>query len=173
MIKGIIFDLDGTTINTLNELYISINQTLKEYGYPTKTLDEVRMGVGRGFRKLVEAVVPEKLDEEKLAEIGRSYQKAYTENYLKSDVYPGMTDLLKELQKRGIRLAINSNKSDRFTKALIERNYPDIRFAAVYGGREGVPMKPDPTSAKQIAEQMGFKAEEVLYVGDSDVDIQT
>ena len=103
MIKGVIFDLDGTTINTLNELYISINQTLKEYGYPTKTLDEVRMGVGRGFRKLVEAVVPEKLDEEKLAEIGRSYQKAYTENYLKSDVYPGMTDLLKELQERGIR----------------------------------------------------------------------
>lgn len=173
MIKGIIFDLDGTTVNTLNELYVSINQTLKEYGYPTKTLDEVRMGVGRGFRKLVEAVVPEKLDEEKLAEIGRSYQKAYTENYLKSDVYPGMTDLLKELQERGIRLAINSNKSDRFTKALIAKNYPDIRFTAVYGGREGVPMKPDPTVAKQIAEQMGLEMEEVLYVGDSDVDIQT
>ena len=173
MIKGVIFDLDGTTINTLNELYVSINQTLKEYGYPTKTLDEVRMGVGRGFRKLVEAVVPEKLDEEKLTEIGRSYQKAYTENYLKSDVYPGMTDLLKELQERGIRLAVNSNKSDRFTKALIAKNYPDIRFTAVYGGREGVPMKPDPTVAKQIAEQMGLEMEEVLYVGDSDVDIQT
>ena len=173
MIKGVIFDLDGTTINTLNELYVSINQTLKEYGYPTKTLDEVRMGVGRGFRKLVEAVVPEKLDEEKLTEIGRSYQKAYTENYLKSDVYPGMTDLLKELQERGIRLAVNSNKSDRFTKALIAKNYPDIRFTAVYGGREGVPMKPDPTVAKQIAEQMGLEIKEVLYVGDSDVDIQT
>ena len=173
MIKGVIFDLDGTTINTLNELYVSINQTLKEYGYPTKTLDEVRMGVGRGFRKLVEAVVPEKLDEEKLTEIGRSYQKAYTENYLKSDVYPGMTDLLKELQERGIRLAVNSNKSDRFTKALIAKNYPDIRFTAVYGGREGVPMKPDPTVAKQIAEQIGLEMEEVLYVGDSDVDIQT
>ncbi|MBQ2509802.1 MAG: HAD family hydrolase [Erysipelotrichaceae bacterium] len=173
MIKGVIFDLDGTTINTLNELYISINQTLKEYGYPTKTLDEVRMGVGRGFRKLVEAVVPEKLDEEKLTEIGRSYQKAYTENYLKSDVYPGMTDLLKELQERGIRLVVNSNKSDRFTKALIAKNYPDIRFTAVYGGREGFPMKPDPTVAKQIAEQMGLEIKEVLYVGDSDVDIQT
>ena len=173
MIKGVIFDLDGTTINTLNELYVSINQTLKEYGYPTKTLDEVRMGVGRGFRKLVEAVVPEKLDEEKLTEIGRSYQKAYTENYLKSDVYPGMTDLLKELQERGIRLAVNSNKSDRFTKALIAKNYPDIRFTAVYGGREGFPMKPDPTVAKQIAEQMGLEIKEVLYVGDSDVDIQT
>ena len=173
MIKGVIFDLDGTTINTLNELYVSINQTLKEYGYPTKTLDEVRMGVGRGFRKLVEAVVPEKLDEEKLTEIGRSYQKAYTENYLKSDVYPGMTDLLKELQERGIRLVVNSNKSDRFTKALIAKNYPDIRFTAVYGGREGFPMKPDPTVAKQIAEQMGLEIKEVLYVGDSDVDIQT
>lgn len=173
MIKGIIFDLDGTTINTLNELYISINQTLKDYGYPTKTMDEVRLGVGRGFRKLVEKVVPEKLDEEKTAEIGRNYQRSYTENYLKSTVYPGMPELLKELQDRGILLAVNSNKSDRFTKDLIAKNYPDIRFVAVYGGRDGIPLKPDPTTAREIADLMGLKTGEILYVGDSDVDMYT
>lgn len=173
MIKGIIFDLDGTTIDTLNELYISINQTLKNYGYPTKTKDEVRLGVGRGFRKLVETVVPEKLSEEKMAEIGRDYQESYTQNYLKSTVYPEMPELLKKLQDRGILLAVNSNKSDRFTKALIAKNYPDIRFTAVYGRREGVPLKPDPTTAKEIADLMGLKTEEVLYVGDSDVDMRT
>ena len=173
MIKGIIFDLDGTTIDTLNELYISINQTLKNYGYPTKTKDEVRLGVGRGFRKLVETVVPEKLSEEKIAEIGRDYQESYTQNYLKSTVYPEMPELLRKLQDRGILLAVNSNKSDRFTKALIAKNYPDIRFTAVYGRREGVPLKPDPTTAKEIADLMGLKTEEVLYVGDSDVDMRT
>lgn len=173
MIKGIIFDLDGTTIDTLNELYISINQTLKNYGYPTKTKDEVRLGVGRGFRKLVETVVPEKLSEEKIAEIGRDYQGSYTQNYLKSTVYPEMPELLRKLQDRGILLAVNSNKSDRFTKALIAKNYPDIRFTAVYGRREGVPLKPDPTTAKEIADLMGLKTEEVLYVGDSDVDMRT
>ena len=173
MIKGIIFDLDGTTIDTLNELYISINQTLKNYGYPTKTKDEVRLGVGRGFRKLVEAVVPEKLSEEKMAEIGHDYQESYTQNYLKSTVYPEMPELLRKLQDRGILLAVNSNKSDRFTKALIAKNYPDIRFTAVYGRREGVPLKPDPTTAKEIADLMGLKTEEVLYVGDSDVDMRT
>lgn len=173
MIKGIIFDLDGTTIDTLNELYISINQTLKNYGYPTKTKDEVRLGVGRGFRKLVETVVPEKLSEEKMAEIGRDYQESYTQNYLKSTVYPEMPELLRKLQDRGILLAVNSNKSDRFTKALIAKNYPDIRFTAVYGRREGVPLKPDPTTAKEIADLMGLKTEEVLYVGDSDVDMRT
>jgi len=173
VIKGIIFDLDGTTIDTLNELYISINQTLKNYGYPTKTKDEVRLGVGRGFRKLVETVVPEKLSEEKMAEIGHDYQESYTQNYLKSTVYPEMPKLLKELQDRGILLAVNSNKSDRFTKALIAKNYPDIRFTAVYGRREGVPLKPDPTTAKEIADLMGLKTEEVLYVGDSDVDMRT
>ena len=173
MIKGIIFDLDGTTIDTLNELYISINQTLKNYGYPTKTKDEVRLGVGRGFRKLVETVVPEKLSEEKMAEIGRDYQESYTQNYLKSTVYPEIPELLRKLQDRGILLAVNSNKSDRFTKALIAKNYPDIRFTAVYGRREGVPLKPDPTTAKEIADLMGLKTEEVLYVGDSDVDMRT
>ena len=173
MIKGIIFDLDGTTIDTLNELYISINQTLKSYGYPTKTKDEVRLGVGRGFRKLVETVVPEKLSEEKIAEIGRDYQGSYTQNYLKSTVYPEMPELMRKLQDRGILLAVNSNKSDRFTKALIAKNCPDIRFTAVYGRREGVPLKPDPTTAKEIADLMGLKTEEVLYVGDSDVDMRT
>jgi len=173
VIKGIIFDLDGTTIDTLNELYISINQTLKNYGYPTKTKDEVRLGVGRGFRKLVETVIPEKLSEEKIAEIGHDYQESYTQNYLKSTVYPEMPELLRKLQDRGILLAVNSNKSDRFTKALIAKNYPDIRFTAVYGRREGVPLKPDPTTAKEIADLMGLKTEEVLYVGDSDVDMRT
>lgn len=173
MIKGIIFDLDGTTINTLNELYVSINQTLKDYNYPTKTLDEVRLSVGRGFRRLVEDLVPEKLEEEKIATIGQSYQEIYTKHYLNSKVYPGMVELLKGLQERGILLAVNSNKSDRFTKSLILNNYPEIDFTAIYGGRPDVPNKPDPCTANQILEEMGLSKEEVLYVGDSEVDIRT
>ena len=174
MIKGLIFDLDGTTINTLGDIHYSFNEALRHFGYPEKSLDEVRMGVGRGFRALVSALVPQDTTDEKKEEVSQFYKNVYRENYYKTSVpYPGMVELIKDLQAKGIKMAVNSNKSDEFTKQLISRNYPDIDFVVVYGAREGVPHKPDPASALETAELMGLKPEEIAYVGDSDVDMKT
>jgi phosphoglycolate phosphatase len=84
-----------------------------------------------------------------------------------------MVELLEDLKAKGIKMAVNSNKSDEFTKELISRNYPGIDFVVVYGAREGVAHKPDPVSALETAELMGLKPEEIAYVGDSDVDMKT
>ena len=174
MIRGIIFDLDGTSINTLEDLHNAVNLTMAEYGYPLKSIDDVRMGIGQGFRKLMDAVLPAGVDEEQKAAVGSRYMEIYSENYdLYSKPYPGFSELLKELQERGIKLAINSNKGDRLTRTLISQCFPDIEFTAVCGERENIPRKPDPYAANEIIEQMGLKKEEVLYVGDSNTDIAT
>ena len=174
MIKGMIFDLDGTTIDTLNDIKESFNKALEEFGYPRKSRDEIRMGVGRGFRMLVNAIVPEGVSEEKKEEIAARYKNIYRENYYKTSfAYSGMNVLIKELQEQGIKLAVNSNKSDEFTTELIRRNYPDISFVAVIGAREGVPHKPDPSTALEIADMMKLDPEEIAYVGDSDIDMMT
>ena len=148
MIKGLIFDLDGTTIDTLNDIKESFNKALEEFGYSRKSRDEIRMGVGRGFRMLVNAIIPEGVSEEKKEEIAARYKNIYRENYYKTSfAYSGMNELLKELQEQGI--------------------------VAVIGAREGVPHKPDPATALEIADMMKLDPEEIAYVGDSDVDMMT
>lgn len=174
MIKGIIFDVDGTTLNTLNDLYFSFNQALKDFGLPPQSMDQVRMGVGRGFRMLVEKCTPETTDEETKTKLGVHYRQIYAQNYLKTTKpYEGMTETLEKLQEKGIRMGVNSNKSDVFVKGLIEKNFPQIAFTEVMGAREGIPHKPDPAGTNLIIEKMGVEKSEVLYVGDSDTDMKT
>ena len=174
MIRGIIFDVDGTTLNTLNDLYVSFNQALKEFGLPARSKDEIRMGVGSGFKVLVDRCTPPDTSEELKQKLGVRYGEIYSENYRKTTVpYDGIRELLVTLKNRNIALAISSNKSDRFVKGLAEKNFPDIEFVEVMGAREGFPHKPDPRGAKFIIEKMGLEKEEVMYVGDSDIDILT
>lgn len=174
MIRGIIFDVDGTTLNTLNDLYVSFNQALKEFGLPARSKDEIRMGVGSGFKVLVDRCTPPDTSEELKQKLGVRYGEIYSENYRKTTVpYDGIRELLQTLRDSNIALAISSNKSDRYVKGLAEKNFPDIEFVEVMGAREGFPHKPDPKGAKFIIEKMGLKKEEVMYVGDSDIDILT
>lgn len=174
MIKGMIFDLDGTTIYTIEDLGDSVNKALKLFGFPEKTYAEVTAAIGRGSKKLIDDVVPEKTSDTIKEEVLKHYLEIYKENLdVKSVAYEGMYELLKTLQDKGIKVAVNSNKPDDMTKKLIYKCYPDIDFVAVYGSRPDIPNKPDPASAIEIAEMMGLKEEEVMYVGDSDVDIIT
>ena len=174
MVKGIIFDLDGTTIYTIEDLADSLNMALKEFGFPTKTYAEVTAAIGRGSKKLIEDTVPEGTSEEVRSEVLKRYIETYKENLdVKSAAYEGMYELVKSLGEKGIKLAVNSNKPDDMTKKLIHKCYPDIDFVVIYGAREGVPNKPDPASANEIAKMMGLKNEEIMYIGDSDVDIKT
>ena len=174
MIKGVIFDLDGTTLYTLPDLHRSVNLTMEHFGFPLRTAEDVKMGVGNGFQKLINRIVPEGTTEEKKREVGIYYRDTYRENCCIETVpYEGMNEVLKTLQEKGIQLAINSNKSDNTTKILISRCFPDIVFTEVMGAREGVPRKPDPTGVLQILDLMQISREEALYVGDSDTDMLT
>ena len=174
MIKGMIFDLDGTTIYTLDDIADSFNTALKEFGFPERSKEDVRMGVGQGFRMLVNNLVPKDISDELKEKVANFYKQVYAQNYWKkTKAYDGMYETVKELQNKGIKLAVNSNKSDEFTKDLIARNFPGIEFVAVYGSREGVPHKPDPQAANEIAKLMDLASEEIAYVGDSDIDMKT
>ena len=174
MIKGIIFDLDGTTIHTLPDLQESLNKALKEYGFPERTYDQVRLGIGNGYRKLIDSAVPEEIPEEIKVSLAERYKQIYSENYANhSYPYEGMKEVLQQMQEKGIKLAVNSNKSTENTNRLITKNFPGINFVAVIGARKDIPLKPDPYTANEIIEMMGLKKEEVFYVGDSDVDMHT
>ncbi|MBR5755122.1 MAG: HAD family hydrolase [Erysipelotrichaceae bacterium] len=174
MIKGIIFDLDGTTLSTLEDIKNSLNTILERHGYPTKTYDEVRMLVGNGSRNLIRNAIPDGSDEELVADILKEYVEDYSINYhIETKPYEGIPELLKKLQEKGILMAINSNKPDRITKALIAESFPDIDFLEVTGQRDDLPRKPDPTQANKTVELMGLNKEEVLYIGDSETDIKT
>ena len=174
MIKGVIFDLDGTTLYTLPDLHNAVNMTMRHFGFPEKTAEEVKAGVGNGFQRLIDSIVPEGTDEAKRKEVGVYYRDIYRENCCIDTVpYEGMNETLKILQEKGIQLAVNSNKSDNTTRLLISRCFPDISFTEVLGAREGIPHKPDPSGANMILDLMKIGKEEALYVGDSDTDMLT
>lgn len=174
MIKGIIFDLDGTILNTLLDMYECINKMLSDYDFKNKTIDDVRLGVGRGYRVLVENVLPKGSSEKLVDEALEKYKSYYSKGYNnKTKPYDGMVELMNILQEKGYLLAVNSNKGDDITKELININYPNIKFVDVIGSRKDIPNKPDPYSANEIIKKMGLLKEEVIYVGDSESDIQT
>ena len=174
MVKGIIFDLDGTTLNTLLDMVECINMTMRDYGFPEKTYDEVRLGVGRGYRVLVKSCLPKGSDDKLIDEATEVY-KGYYAKYcaIKTKPYDGVRETLVKLQEKGIKLAVNSNKGDDLTKELTLKNFPEINFVDIIGSRKDIPNKPDPYSANEIIEKMGLDKNEVMYVGDSESDILT
>lgn len=174
MIKGMIFDLDGTTLYTLNDLQLALNTTLRSYGQKEQTIEEVRIHIGRGARVLVSESLPKGFSEEQIDEILKAYNANYSKMLLTSTKpYEGIAELLKNLQDKGIKLAVNSNKNNNQTRTVISHYFPEIDFMAVFGSREGIPNKPDPYTANGIIEMMGLDKEEVIYVGDSEADIKT
>lgn len=174
MIKGVIFDLDGTTLSTLYDIQGSLNIALKQRGYPEKSYDEVRLNIGKGAGYLVKKSLPEGVDDQTADKIVDEYLDVYKHHYnVDTKPYKGIQELLNELEKRGIIIAVNSNKPDEYTKDLIKMHYPGNNFIAVIGARKGIPYKPDPYTANEIVNMMGLEKNEVLYVGDSDNDINT
>lgn len=175
MKKLVIFDLDGTLLNTIADLAQSTNHALQILGYPTHEEAAYKFMVGNGINKLFQRALPtEEKNEENVLRMRREFLAYYDiHNTDKSKPYPEIPELLAFLQENGIQVAVASNKYQSATEKLVTHYFPEIRFSAILGQRDGVPTKPDPAIIYDILLQTGIRQEEVLYVGDSGVDMQT
>lgn len=175
MKRLVIFDLDGTLLNTIADLAASTNQALRHFNYPEHPTEAYRFFVGNGINKLFERALPEgERTEQNVLRIRSRFIPYYDQHDSDfSTPYPGIPEVLEALQNRGIKLAVASNKYQSATERLIVHYFPTLRFEAVLGQREGIPVKPDPTIVNDILQATGIAQEEVLYVGDSGVDMQT
>lgn len=172
--EAVIFDLDGTLLNTLEDLADSINHCLEMYGYPTHTTEAVRLFVGNGIRKLVERALPDGMNNPQYEEIYQAEVSYYTEHsQVKTKAYDGIMELLMKLKEEGIQMAIVSNKNDEAAKKL-GKLYFEQMIPVVIGATETVKKKPAPDSVWKALKELGVKdTKKALYVGDSDVDSLT
>jgi len=175
MKKLIIFDLDGTLLNTIADLANSTNYALQKLGYPIHEVEAYNFMVGNGINKLFERALPEgEKTEINIARVRAEFMPHYDlHNADESRPYPGIPELLTKLQKGGKMIAVASNKYQAATQKLVNRYFPEISFIAVFGQREGINVKPDPTIVLDILKIANVEPQEVLYVGDSGVDMQT
>ena len=176
MTKLIIFDLDGTLIDTREDIANACNYALEQCGYPVHSLDKYNMMVGRGIDNLFRAALPaESNTEENVARMRSIFVPYYNEH--KCDFtkpYDGIIDALEKLYTAGYKFAVASNKYQEGTEQLVEKFFGKYGFVSILGQREGKPIKPDPLIVSEAMEGLpGVKLDEVVYCGDSDVDMQT
>jgi phosphoglycolate phosphatase len=172
--KASLFDLDGTLLDTLDDLADTANAALTALRFPVHPTDSYRYFVGDGLRVLVERIVPATCSEEQIAECEHIFKKKYAAHWAdKSRPYPGIEEMISRLHDMGLKLAILSNKPDDFTGLCVDRFFPANTFQCVQGQREGIPKKPDPAGALIIAERLGMEPAEILYVGDTATDMKT
>ena len=168
-----IFDLDGTILNTLEDLADSTNYALKTCGYPERTMDEVRQFVGNGIRKLMERAVPEGTPVEEIDRVHETFTAHYKVHCAdKTRPYDGILELLQNLKKDGCKLAVVSNKADYGVQELCKQYFDGV-FDFAHGEREGIRKKPAPDSVNEVLKTLGCSRDRAVYIGDSDVDIQT
>ncbi len=173
--SAIIFDLDGTLLDTLDDIAAAMNTVLRRHGHTELTTSAYRRVVGGGIEGMVQRALPGlALPDGEIATYVAEYRREYNERWREhSRPYPGVAEMLRELEKRGVRKAILSNKSHPFTVAMAEALLPGFRFETVRGAMPGVPLKPDPTTACGIAAAWDLEPARVVFMGDSDIDMQT
>jgi phosphoglycolate phosphatase len=174
-IKGVIFDLDGTLLNTLASLANCYNRTLLAMGLPTHNVDAYRYFIGDGARQCVRRCLPEHERTQKtIDEVLRRQQLDYQSNWRKDvERYAGITDVLQQLSSQHIPMAVLSNKDHVFTEQCVDYFFPEIEFDQVLGFSSEVPHKPDPVGARFIARHLNLKPDQIALVGDTAMDIKT
>lgn len=169
----IIFDMDGTILNTLEDLKNSLNYVLQQAGYQTRTLEEVRTFVGNGIRKTIERALPSDIEEEKIDELFSLFMDYYAiHNTDNTKPYNGVIDLLKELKHLGYKTAVVSNKQDSAVKSLCKKFFTGL-FDVEIGEKENIAKKPDPDEVNEVLKILNIDRTKSIYIGDSEVDIQT
>jgi phosphoglycolate phosphatase len=171
--RGVIFDLDGTLADSLDDIAAAMNRTLEARGFPRHPVSAYRSFVGDGLRKLVERALPPGAEGAREAVLA-TYQADYAEHMLDATrLFPGIPPVLDALASAGVPVAVLSNKLDVPTRQLVDALCGRWAFRAVVGERPGVPRKPDPTSALALADALGAPPESVAFVGDTGVDMLT
>lgn len=169
----IIFDMDGTILNTLEDLKNSLNYVLQQAGYQTRTLEEVRTFVGNGIRKTIERALPSDIEEEKVDELFSLFMDYYAiHNTDNTKPYNGVIELLKELKHLGYKTAVVSNKQDSAVKSLCKKFFTGL-FDVEIGEMENIAKKPEPDEVNEVLKILNIARTKSIYIGDSEVDIQT
>lgn len=174
--KAVIFDLDGTLVDSLADLSDSVNLMLESYGFPTHEMEQYRYFVGNGSKKLMERTLPrdKAASAEFVEEALVKYKAIYKERLLeKTRPYNGVRELLAELKSRGIPLAVCTNKHNDAALTIVKILFASGTFEEVLGDRPGFPKKPNPATPLEIASHLGVKPDEVAYLGDTSVDMET
>jgi len=172
--RCVIFDLDGTLVDSLPGIAASLNRTLVAHGLPGHSHDRIRSFIGNGVRDLVMRAGPSGADPDLSASLLRLYLRDYALSWRDgTSVYPGVQDLLQRIRTSGKSIAVLSNKSHDFTVEIVDALFPEAGFVAVLGQRDGVPRKPDPAGALEIAATAGVPPTDAALVGDSTVDLET
>ncbi|MBO4610181.1 MAG: HAD-IA family hydrolase [Lachnospiraceae bacterium] len=168
-----VFDMDGTILNTIDDLTDATNHALKACGYPTHTVDEVRFFVGNGIAKLIERATPQGTSEEERAKVRAAFMDYYSVHSAdKTGPYDGIGELLQRLRAAGVKTAVVSNKPDVAVRDLVVK-YFDGLFDAAVGDMVGQRTKPAPDMCMKVFDKLGIGPEDAVYIGDSDTDIQT
>lgn len=168
-----VFDMDGTILDTLEDLRDSLNAILKKYGYPVRTLEDVRGFVGNGILRLIEQAVPAACSEEQVRRVYEEFIPYYQEHSAeKTRPYTGIVQLLADLKESGMKLAVVSNKADAAVQDLCEQYFKGL-FDMAAGEREGMAKKPAPDMVELVLSALKVSKEDAVYIGDSEVDVQT
>jgi phosphoglycolate phosphatase len=173
--RAVIFDLDGTLLDTLDDIANAANKVLADRGFPVHPVPRYREFVGEGVLRLIRRVLPDQNeDDQTVQDCLEAYRHEYARTWnVQTRPYPGVTEMLDGLTARGLRMAVLSNKPDAFTQLCVRQLLPRWNFEVVLGASEAFPPKPDPASALEIARRLEVSAAECLYAGDSGVDMET
>lgn len=173
MYKAVLFDMDGTVLDTLGDLTDAVNHSLRRFGMPGRSSEEVKSYLGQGPLHLISCAVPEGTGQETVREVLEYYEPYYDSHcQIKTAPYPGIMELMTELKSRGLKLAVISNKQEPAVKALAKRHFSGLLELAV-GTNDKIRCKPDPSAVLSAMEQMGLEKSETVYVGDMDIDMNT
>ena len=175
IVKAILFDLDGTLLDTLDDIADSANSTLVRYGLPTHSVDAYRFFIGDGVNMLISRALPhEKRESDIIAKCIQGFRENYSRNWnIKTRPYDGVPELLDALAAMQIKMTILSNKPDDFTKLCVRELLPNHHFEMIIGQHDAIPMKPNPVGAIQIANNLEIAPSQFLYLGDSAIDMDT